>query len=88
MFTKIFWLAATERAAKTAAQAALLAIIGSAALTDSAVNAFEIDWPVVGGFFLGGAVISYLTSVISAPFGTKGMPTLLPVKDLPPQDGE
>ena len=76
MFDKRFWIAASERAAKTAAQAAILAILGSAALTESAVNALGVDWLTVLGFALGGAVLSYLTSIVSANFGKNPGPSL------------
>lgn len=71
-----FWRAAGERAAKTAAQAAILAILGSGMMSAEAVNAFEINWPVVLGFAIGGAVLSVLTSVVSANFGKNAGPSL------------
>lgn len=71
-----FWRAAGERAAKTAAQAAILAILGSGMMSAEAVNAFEINWLVVLGFAVGGAVLSVLTSVVSANFGKNAGPSL------------
>lgn len=71
MFTLTFWKLATERAAKTAAQAAVL-VIGA-----DQFNAIAVDWPEVGGFALGGAILSYLTSVISAPFGEGDDPSVV-----------
>lgn len=47
-----------DRAVMTAAQSAL-AYIGSAA----ALNALTLDWVVVGGVALGGAVASLLTNL-------------------------
>ena len=63
MMTTAFWKAAAERAVKTAAQSALL-VLGA-----DQVNAIAVDWPEVGGFALGGAVLSMLTSLASGAFG-------------------
>lgn len=79
LFTKAFWLAATERALKTAAQSVLLSLgagVAAGAAGETQVNAFLIDYPVLGGFFLGGALLSYLSSVVSAPIGGAG-PSLI-----------
>lgn len=48
-----------DRALKTAAQSAVLAI-GAESLE---VNAFAVDWSVTAGFALGGAILSILTNV-------------------------
>lgn len=69
MFTKQFWIKATERAAKTAAQSALL-VFGA-----EQVNALNADWADVGGFALGGAVLSYLFSIVSAGTGPDDDPS-------------
>ena len=66
MFRRAFWQAAAERAAKTAAQSALL-VIGADQL-----NALQADWENVAGFALGGFVLSLLTSVASARVGGVG----------------
>lgn len=71
MFTINFWKHAGERAAKTAAQSAIL-VIGA-----DQINAFTANWGDVAGFAAGGAVLSLLTSVASAPYGDKGTPSLL-----------
>ncbi|ERG63474.1 holin [Agrococcus pavilionensis RW1] len=73
MFTKAFWKAAGERAAKTAAQVALLKF-GA----DSIAAGFDVlaaDWIGVGSFALGGAVLSALSSIVSAK-ATDGSPSL------------
>lgn len=57
IFTRAFWVDACERAVKTAAQSAILAIGADQ------VNAVTVSWPEVGGFALGGAVLSLLTSL-------------------------
>jgi hypothetical protein len=48
-----------DRAARTAGQAAVLAV-GAESLS---ANALAIDWTNVGGFALGGFVLSVLTTV-------------------------
>lgn len=48
-----------DRAVRTAAQSAVLV------LAADQVNAVSVDWAEVGGFALGGAVLSLLTSLVS-----------------------
>jgi hypothetical protein len=75
MFNLQFWKAATERALKSGAQFVILTIGGgtvAGATGNETVNAFLLDYPTLGGVFLGGAILSYLTSVISAPFSGDG----------------
>jgi hypothetical protein len=72
MFTSTFWRDVLERAIKTAAQTALVAI-GAAAGFDL----FTADFVTIGGAAAGGFVLSMLTSIGSAPFGTNGSPSLL-----------
>lgn len=62
IFTRLFWRDAAERAGKTAAQAALLAL-GA----DKVLDVMAADWSAVGSFALGGAALSLLTSIVSAP---------------------
>ena len=71
MFTAKFWKAAAERAAKSAAQAALL-VFGA-----DQVNALHANWADVGGFAIGGAVLSILFSIASSGTGGDG-PSLGP----------
>jgi hypothetical protein len=73
LLTKTFWKAAAERAVKTAAQALLLAI-GAA----QGFDLFNLDWVNALGAAVGGALLSLLTSIGSAPFGTPGTPSLIP----------
>lgn len=86
IFSKPFALAALERAIKTAAQAAILAIIGTgmAATQDVQVDAFAVNWGAVAGFALGGFVLSVLTSVASNRFGTWAGPSLADEAVIPP----
>lgn len=73
MFNIAFWRDAGERAIKTAAQAVILGL----ALGEG-FNAFGFDWQLALGFALGGAILSLLTSVASAPFGNNsGSPSLV-----------
>ena len=64
--TKAYLLAVVERATKTAAQAALL-VLGA-----DQVNAMHASWGDVGGFALGGFVLSVLTSLATSGFGGNG----------------
>ena len=66
MFTKQFWVDALERAAKTAAQFALVMFGGDA------VDAWNLDWKAILGTMVAGAVTSVLTSVVSLPIGGTG----------------
>ena len=75
LFTRRFWLDAVERAAKTAAQSALL-VFGQDAL---GFDVFTAGWRNAVGFAVGGAVLSLLTSVASAP-----VPGVSPASILPP----
>lgn len=70
MFTREFWKKATERAVKSAAQAAVLGI-GTAASFD----AVHADWAYLGSVSLGGAVLSYLTSLITSGTGPDNDPS-------------
>lgn len=65
IWTAAFWKATAERAVSTAAQSALLAIGADQ------VNALTLDWPTLGGFAAGGAVLSLLKSLgVNALTGT------------------
>jgi len=66
-----FWRQATERALKTAAQAIGVALAGDVA------NVLSLDWKVVGGSALTGLVLSYVTSVATAPAGPADDPSLI-----------
>lgn len=77
MLTKTFWSAAMERAVKTAAQALLLAI-GAA----QGADLFHLNWVNAAGAAAAGFALSVLTSIVSAPFGNTGTPSLIaPVPD-------
>ncbi len=72
----IQWLRdAIERALKSAAQAIVLALGAS-----QGFNLFVADWQNVAGIAAGAAVLSVLTSVISAPLGAKGSASVLSAK--------
>ncbi len=71
MFTTKFWRQATERAAKTAAQALIL--FWSA----DQLDVLHTDWKLAGGLAAGAAVLSVLTSVASTPFGEGDSPSVV-----------
>jgi hypothetical protein len=75
MWTKEFWSQATERAIKTFAQSAILALGAS-----EGFNLFKLDWHNLVGFALGGMLLSFLTSLASGPIGPKGSPSLVSIK--------
>lgn len=72
MFSKQFWKETAERAAKSVAQALL-----GLALLDGGTNALSVDWKMVAGVAAGAAALSVLTSLVSAPFGKSGSPSLV-----------
>lgn len=76
ILSREFTLAALERALKTAAQAAILAIVGTGAMEQASTNVFEINWLAVIGFTLGGFLLSYLFSVASSRVGKWPGPSL------------
>ena len=72
MFTKKFWIEASERALKTFAQ--FILVLGAA----GTFNVFSVDWKTNIGLSLGGALLSYATSLVSANIGPdKGSPSLV-----------
>lgn len=79
MWSGKWWMLATERAAKTAAQIVLTIGAGNA------FNLFTADLQSIIGLALGGAVLSYATSIVSSEITKSEDPTLLPksVRDEP-----
>lgn len=72
MWTRKWWMLATERAAKTAAQIVLVLGAGDA------FDLFRADLAAIGGLALGGALLSYCTSIVSSEITKSEDPTLLP----------
>lgn len=66
IFTSVFWTDTAERALKSGAQAAILALGGGAA------NVLTLDWFTLGGAAGGGVLLSVLTSVASAGIANRG----------------
>jgi hypothetical protein len=52
MFTAVFWRDLAERSVSTGAAAVVLALAGGA------VNVLALDWRLLAGTFLGGALLS------------------------------
>jgi hypothetical protein len=72
MFNKRFWKKASERAGKSAAQAVVGAIV-----VDGVLNVWTVDWKLGLGVAAGGALLSYLTSIITSGAGEEGTPDLV-----------
>ncbi len=70
MFDIRFWKAAGERAVKTFAQT-LVALIGT-----GAVGIMSLDWPQMLSISATATLLSVLTSVASANFGSNPGPSL------------
>ncbi|QEP08725.1 holin [Glutamicibacter sp. ZJUTW] len=70
LWTKEFWKGVAERGIKTGAQFALLTLgVGVTAGTvdgeaAQVINAFAVDFVTLGGAFLGGVLVSVLTSLV------------------------
>lgn len=66
MFTKKFWIEASERALKTLAQTFL-----SLTAAETVFDSFVADWQTLIGVSIGAALLSYATSIVSANIGPK-----------------
>lgn len=71
MVTRAFWADVAERAVKTFAQTLALLLAADGA------NLLTVDWPTSLGVAGTAAVLSVLTSVGSARFGTAGTASLV-----------
>lgn len=69
---KAFWVATTERAVKTFAQALLAVFVAG-----QGFDFFAVNWPEALGTALTATVISVLTSVASANVGPEHSPSLV-----------
>ena len=72
MYSRTFWLATLERALKSLAQCLIGLWLG-----DSAFDLVQIDWRHAVGLAAGAALLSVLTSIVSAPIGATGTPSLV-----------
>ncbi len=70
MFSATFAKASFERAVKTFAQATL------ALLTGDGLDLLDINWGDILGVGALAAIASVLTSIVSAPFGPVGSPSV------------
>lgn len=75
IFSKPFFVASSERAVKTAAQA-FLALAGA-----QAFNVLTAEWEALLGVTAGAALLSYATSVVSAGLTREGTPSLVPAAE-------
>lgn len=72
ILSKGFWVKATERAVKSAAQAVVLTLGLSEA---GPVNALALDYNTALGVALAGALLSYLTSLLTSGVGPPNDPS-------------
>ena len=85
ILTLAFWRAAAERAAKTAAQVAILKT--GALASDGGFDALAADWPTILSWTVGGVILSILFSVASdAATGTG--PSLTNAEVIPDTEAE
>ena len=73
MLTAQFWAGATDRAVKSFAQSLILLWTA-----DAGFNVLEIAVGPTFGVAVGAAALSLLTSIVSAPVGDRGSPSLIP----------
>jgi hypothetical protein len=59
MILSAYYTDLVDRAVKTAAQAAILSV----GVESASVDALAVDWTLMGGMALGGALLSLLTNV-------------------------
>ncbi len=81
LLTGAFWSGCFERACKTVAQA-LLALLTA----DAATSVLNVDFRMAAGIALTAGLVSVLTSVVSAPFGPPGSPSMVNDRPAPATD--
>lgn len=72
MFSKSFWILASERALKTVAQTFLAMA--------TAVSVFDVlnsDWTTILGVSAGAGLLSYATSIVSSEVGNQNDPSVV-----------
>lgn len=72
MWTREFWQGVLERALKSLAQCLIGLWLG-----DTAFDLIQVDWRHALGLAAGAALLSVLTSIVSAPIGVQGSPSLV-----------
>ncbi len=77
MWTRSFWRQVGERCIKSAAQA----LVGMWAL--DGFNTLDADWKLAFGVATGAAVLSLLTSLITAGIGEPDSPSAVAIEDAP-----
>lgn len=71
--TASYWTGVVDRAVKSFAQQ-LLVLWGA----DAGLDILHVDWATALGLAGGAAVLSLLTSIVSAPMGDRGTTAFLP----------
>lgn len=79
--TGAFWGGAMERCVKTIAQS-LLALLA----VDAATTLFNLDFRMAAGVALTAGAVSLLTSIVSAPIGPPGSPSMVNDRPAPSPD--
>jgi hypothetical protein len=82
LFTRNYWRQVAERSLKSAAQA----LLGMWAL--DGLNTLDADWTLAFGIATGAAVLSFLTSIVSAGFGEDDSPSAVVLASRPPEPEE
>jgi hypothetical protein len=82
VWTGSFWKETLERALKSSAQFVIFYLVGANTPTDSPINFFDaaFGWGDLLGFAASGLILSVLTSIVSAPIGPGGTPSLVESK--------
>ncbi len=79
--TGAFWGGAAERCIKTIAQTVLALLT-----VDASTSVFNLDFKMAAGIALTAGAVSLLTSIVSAPIGPPGSPSMVNDRPAPVTD--